>query len=126
MVMDNRKIHSQELQETVSADEERLLKDFFQTQQQDIEDNGFTNKVMRQLPQTSSRLSTLWTFICVLAGIAFLYFSHALQGLSASMSGLKTELLSIHPTAGGMAVVFICLATLTVAGSYSFFVKENF
>ena len=61
---------------------------FKQAAQQQIEDNGFTERVMQNLPDTKSvvirRLSRLWSLFCILVG-AGLFFAfggwQVLQGL---------------------------------------------
>ena len=55
-----------------------MLEEFFkQAAQQQIEDNGFTERVMQSLPQrnfvTAHRLSCLWTLFCVLVGAALFF-----------------------------------------------------
>ena len=64
-----------------------ILEDFFkQAAQQQIEDNGFTERVMQNLPKTDTvrRLSRLWSLFCILVG-AGLFFAfggwQVLQGL---------------------------------------------
>ena len=57
-----------------------MLEEFFkQAAQQQIEDNGFTERVMHSLPdrkrQMVRRLSQLWTLFCiVVAGVLFFMF----------------------------------------------------
>ena len=60
---------------------------FKQAAQQQIEDNGFTERVMQNLPEktmTIHRLSRLWSLFCILVG-AGLFFAfggwQVLQGL---------------------------------------------
>jgi len=60
---------------------------FKQAAQQQIEDNGFTERVMQNLPEktvTIHRLSCLWSLFCILVG-AGLFFAfggwQVLQGL---------------------------------------------
>ena len=71
------------------TDNNQILEDFFkQAAQQQIEDNGFTERVMQNLPDTKSvmirRLSRLWSLFCILVG-AGLFFAfggwQVLQGL---------------------------------------------
>ena len=64
-----------------------ILEDFFkQAAQQQIEDNGFTERVMQNLPKTNTvrRLSRLWSLFCILVGVG-LFFAFGgwqeLQGL---------------------------------------------
>lgn len=55
-----------------------MLEEFFkQAAQQQIEDNGFTERVMQSLPERNyvmaHRLSHLWTIFCVLVGAALFF-----------------------------------------------------
>ena len=69
------------------TDNNQILEDFFkQAAQQQIEDNGFTERVMQNLPKTNTvrRLSRLWSLFCILVGVG-LFFAfggwQVLQGL---------------------------------------------
>ena len=70
------------------TDNDKFLDDLFkQAAQQQIEDNGFTERVMQNLPMhtvTVRRLSRLWSLFCILVGLG-LFFAfggwQVLQGL---------------------------------------------
>ena len=69
------------------TDNNQFLDDLFkQAAQQQIEDNGFTERVMQNLPKTDTvrRLSRLWSLSCILVGVG-LFFAfggwQVLQGL---------------------------------------------
>ena len=70
------------------TDNNQFLDDLFkQAAQQQIEDNGFTERVMQNLPTstvTVRRLSRLWSLFCILVGVG-LFFAfggwQVLQGL---------------------------------------------
>ena len=71
------------------TDNNQFLDDLFkQAAQQQIEDNGFTERVMQNLPETKTdvvrKLSRLWSLFCILVGIG-LFFAfggwQVLQGL---------------------------------------------
>ena len=73
----------------VMTDNNQFLDDLFkQAAQQQIEDNGFTERVMQNLPETNTntvrRLSRLWSLFCILIGVG-LFFAfggwQVLQGL---------------------------------------------
>lgn len=71
----------------VMTDNNQFLDDLFkQAAQQQIEDNGFTERVMQNLPKTDTvrRLSRLWSLFCILVGVG-LFFAfggwQVLQGL---------------------------------------------
>ena len=48
---------------------DKLLKDFFSENKKEIADNGFTNRVMRKLPETTDRGWIVWVFTAI--GMAF-------------------------------------------------------
>ena len=55
-----------------------MLESFFkQAAQQQIEDNGFTERVMTQLPDGRAervrRLSSLWTLFCIIIGVVLFF-----------------------------------------------------
>ena len=60
------------------TDNNQFLDDLFkQAAQQQIEDNGFTERVMHNLPETKTdtvrRLSRLWSLFCILVGVGLFF-----------------------------------------------------
>ena len=60
------------------TDNNQFLDDLFkQAAQQQIEDNGFTERVMQNLPETTTdtvrRLSRLWSLFCILVGVGLFF-----------------------------------------------------
>ena len=76
-----------------------MIEEFLkQAARQQIEDNGFTERVMAQLPdrriETVRRLSRLWTVFCVVtAGILFFAFG-GLQMMKAGVMSMLHMLLT--------------------------------
>ena len=73
----------------VMTDNNQFLEDLFkQAALQQIEDNGFTERVMQNLPETKTdvvrKLSRLWSLFCIVIGVG-LFFAfggwQVLQGL---------------------------------------------
>ena len=66
-----------------------LLENFFkEAAQQQIEDNGFTERVMNNLPSSESiarRLSRLWTWFCIAVSLVLFF---PLDGWDAMKSGM--------------------------------------
>ncbi len=57
----------------VVFEDDQLIQNFFADFQEDIPDNGFSDRVMRQIPDTShQRLARWWQVACVVVGIVFL------------------------------------------------------
>ena len=55
--------------------DDKLLKQFFGEQKQEIEDNGFSRRVIRQLPEHAKWMSDVLTTVCtVLCCILFYVF----------------------------------------------------
>nr|WP_320059690.1 DUF5056 domain-containing protein [uncultured Bacteroides sp.] len=71
---------------------DKLLKQFFNEQKQEIEDNGFSRRVMRSLPSYSKHLSNLWVSFCTT--IALVLFI-TLNGLQAIAGALREIFISI-------------------------------
>lgn len=51
---------------------DKLLKDFFSANKQEIIDNGFSQRVMRKLPEQADRSWIVWVFACI--GISLTFF----------------------------------------------------
>ena len=79
-----------------------LIEEFFkQAAQQQIEDNGFTEKVMAQIAereqQTSTatrHLSLLWTWFCVAVALALFFVLGGWESLKASIMVLASTALT--------------------------------
>ena len=76
-----------------------MIEEFFkQAAQQQIEDNGFTERVMMNLPETKTdnvrRLSRLWTWFCVIIGLGMFFAFGGLQLMRVAMTGLLQMVLT--------------------------------
>ena len=82
--------------------EDKLIEDLFKqaAQQQQIEDNGFTERVMAQVSQTkpsARRWSLLWTWFCVATALALFILFGGWESLKATMMvWLSTALTSVE------------------------------
>ena len=81
--------------------ENKLIEDLFkQAAQQQIEDNGFTEKVMERVErvdQTSlvpHRLSLLWTWFCIAVSVALFFVFNGWEMLKASLHVLYASILT--------------------------------
>ena len=61
--------------------DDELLAMFFEENRQEIEDNGFSHHVMKQLPSRSIRLRRIWTAVCTVVGIAFFFLADGIGQL---------------------------------------------
>lgn len=75
--------------------DDKLLKQFFSEQKQEVKDNGFSRRVMRNLPGRNHRLIQIWGTVCtVLCVILFFAFG----GLQATISTLREVLYPWYNT----------------------------
>jgi len=62
--------------------DDELLSKFFNENRVELEDNGFSERVMEKIPSSSSlRLRRLWTLICTLVGIGFFIWADGIGQL---------------------------------------------
>ena len=76
-----------------------MIEEFFkQAAMQQIEDNGFTERVMLHLPEKKAdkvrRLSRLWTLFCVIVGLGLFFIFGGMQIVRMAMTGLLQMMLS--------------------------------
>ena len=76
-----------------------MIEEFFkQAAQQQIEDNGFTERVMMNLPEMKTskvrRLSRLWTLFCVIVGLGLFFAFGGMQLMRVAMTGLLQMVLT--------------------------------
>ena len=81
--------------------ENKLIEDLFkQAARQQIEDNGFTERVMEQVmrvdqtSQVSHRLSLLWTWFCIAVSLVLFFVFNGWEMLKASLHVLYTSILT--------------------------------
>ncbi|MBR4730872.1 MAG: DUF5056 domain-containing protein [Prevotella sp.] len=102
-----------------------LIEDFFkQAAQQQIEDNGFTERVMMNLPESEQeekahRLSLLWTLFCVVVSVVLFFVFGGWEALKASimvaLHGVLTSLSVFLTTAPTTEVPLNPVVLLLVA-----------
>ena len=67
-------------------DNDKLLRDFFAENKQEIADNGFSRRVMHHLPDRSNRLARIWSaFVMTVAAALFVW----LGGLEATWGTIR-------------------------------------
>ena len=89
-------------------DNDKLLRDFFAENKQEIADNGFSRRVMHHLPDRSNRLARIWSaFVMTVAAALFVW----LGGLEATWGTISLDPKSIIIA----AVVLLFMATRKVA-----------
>ena len=83
----------------MNDNENILIESFFkEAAQQQIEDNGFTERVMANLPagkaNLAHRLTRLWTWFCVVLGGVLFFLINGWDSLKASFNMLLSAVLT--------------------------------
>lgn len=113
----------------MTENDDKLLIQFFEENRQEIEDRGFSRRVMRQVPKHSLWFNRLWTAFWSLAGATlfihadgFKWFKTFFTNLSGDLSGTFVSLYTsatISPL-----YVYIGIMTLVIVGCYNIVTSE--
>ncbi len=79
--------------------DDKLLMDFLSERKPSVPDDGFSHRVMRSLPDRAYRLSRLWMYVCIVAGVALAVAGNAVGQLAAVAIDMVANLVT------GLAVV---------------------
>lgn len=63
--------------------DDKLLMDFLSERKPSVPDDGFSHRVMRSLPDRAYRLSRLWMYVCIVAGVVMAVAGNAVGHLVA-------------------------------------------
>lgn len=94
--------------------DDRLLEQFFQpARAQRVEDNGFTQRVMGQLPDKALCLSHWWTAFCLLLGLLLFVVFKGWEPLLVGVWSMIRMVTHVHPVPFFMTLgALSCLALL--------------
>ncbi|MBQ9677818.1 MAG: DUF5056 domain-containing protein [Prevotella sp.] len=94
---------------------EKLLQQFFsEAAQQTIDDNGFTERVMSQLPMRVKRFTRIWSACCiVIAALLFTVF-HGWELLLVQMEVFLRTTIAEPPQVNPLTVVFTLFCLLMI------------
>lgn len=98
--------------------DELLVRKFFDENNVELPDNGFSNRVMRRLPDRTRRLNRIWTGICILAGVLMCFVFDWFDKLSE----IFHYALSLMPEHSGRYIapylIWLLLLSLICVGGY--------
>jgi hypothetical protein len=110
------------MMENRNMTDEELVMQFFESNRIEIDDDGFSKRVMSQLPSRSVRLNRIWTAACWIIGIAVFFLcngwkqlgvliSNAYGNLVGAMSSM--QLITVSP-----AIIWLSLMILASLAFY--------
>lgn len=76
----------------MESNDDKLLRDFFAREKNEIADNGFSRRVMRRLPSRVNRLAQIWAVFVSLVALTLFF---AFDGLQAVISTLRDVFVSM-------------------------------
>lgn len=84
------------------TDNDKLLNQFFKENKKEIEDFGFSRRVMRKLPGYGKKLATIWTIFCSGIAIALFFIFDGIDAFTrifheAITTLIHSELTNINP-----------------------------
>ena len=92
---------------------DKLLQEFFkEARQQQIADNGFTERVMRHIDVEPLNLSRIWTWFCIFVGVVLFF---VLRGWETIRIGLEV-FLQTAPTEFNPLALILSLGVLYTMG----------
>ena len=103
--------------------DEDILQKFFAEYTTEIEDDGFSQRVMQQLPKRQVNLNRIWTFICIVIGIAFFLLSDARQQLRVVFDNLVGDISGVFSSIDFSFVspiaIYLIFLTFTAVAAYN-------
>ena len=121
--------------EKETFDNNRMLSDdelvamFFAEQKQELEDKGFSQRVMQQLPSRTVRLSRIWTVVCSVLGIVFLIWADAFAQLKMlllnALGNLGGFLSSVDFSGTSPLMLLAAMAVCALLVAWNFLVDRK-
>lgn len=65
--------------------DDKLIADFFATKKKEVADNGFSRKVMENLPHKTNRLAQAWALFVTLVALVLFFVFDGLQGVITTL-----------------------------------------
>lgn len=111
--------------ENITREEELFVEHFFAECKTDLPDNGFTRRVMSNLPQKACRYNNIWSMLCLLiAGVSFVLFDgvesvrifmeNFAQNMTNTLSTVHLNAASMQTLSAGALALLLLYALNTI------------
>lgn len=106
----------------MKTDDDKLLKQFFSERKLEIEDNGFSRRVMHSLPGRKHKWSQLWSILCMIVAVTLFFVLGGLQGIVGTLrevfvSMVQQGVMNIDPRS--IIIAAIVLIALAIRKAWS-------
>lgn len=102
--------------------DEDLLKHFFSEYKKEIPDNGFSKRVMHNLPNRRMLINDVWFLFCTCLGIVLFIFSDAITQLHTVFNNMISDvdkfLTPIHFTFSLPVTIYFLVLSLLIITIY--------
>ena len=72
--------------------DDKLLQQFFSDNRKEIEDNGFSRRVMHHLPDRYYRISQLWSLFCFTLAVVLFFVLDGLQLVLGALRETRSQI----------------------------------
>ncbi|MEG1563574.1 MAG: DUF5056 domain-containing protein [Bacteroides sp.] len=96
--------------------DDKLLRDFFAAEKQEVADDGFSRRVMRQLPDKNHWLIQAWTVLVSLAALTIFFVFDGWQGVISTLRDVFVFLLQNSAQNFDPQSIFIAAGVLLFLG----------
>ena len=110
--------------ENLLPEEEQLLGQFFTEHTIEVEDRGFTNRVMHRLPDRSVCLNRIWTAICSVAVVVVFFLTKGWISILGTLQGFLTDMVTSVSQAGVLSILGT-MVLLTLFAGYGLVMSER-
>ncbi len=101
-----------------------LVSKFFEEYTQEVEDHGFTKRVIRHLPDRAARLNRIWTALCIVAGIVFFIGIKGWKIIAESLLVLFHTTPALDVFQLSPLTIILSVLALTTVGVYQLASRE--
>lgn len=96
--------------------DDKLLSNFFAAEKQEIADNGFSRRVMLQVPRKVSRLTQLWAFFVSLVALLLFFVFDGIQAVIGTLRDVCVSMIQNSATTIDPKSLIIVVAVLAFLG----------
>lgn len=107
-----------------NSDDEKLIRRFFNENPVRIENDGFTHRVMRRLPDRAVRLNRIWTAFCAVVLVLVLIKLNAITWFEGMARGLAADVTAGGTLPGSHVLPFFAIMAGTVLLGVTLLVRE--
>ena len=113
----------------MTENDDQLIAQFFEENRQDVEDKGFSEQVMRHLPESRVyKYNRIWTILCTAIGVAFFLLVDGVDTVRNILRDVLGDVIGYAASIdlSGLSPMMIVLSLITIAfvGLYNLVISE--